>query len=279
MPEVTPRRRAVERGRRACVGVLLSLMATFGGCRRGEVEAVHWRVGYAVEAPYAYLDASGQVTGESPEVMRAVVARAGDVIVEWRLMEFRELIPALEAGRIDAAAAGLFVTPERQKRVNFGTPTFIVDAGLLVPAGNPRQWRSYEACIREGARVAVVSGSVEEAWLRQQGGGKIKPVADAAMGKLAVELGEAEVLFLSGPTVRWLAARAEGKVEAVRVPTPVGMSVAYGAIAFPAGGRGRELADRWNAAAEGWLGRTEHAALVARFGWGAENIPSRKEVR
>jgi polar amino acid transport system substrate-binding protein len=35
------------------------------------------RIGYAVEAPYAFLGTNGEVTGESPEVARRIASRLG----------------------------------------------------------------------------------------------------------------------------------------------------------------------------------------------------------
>ena len=53
------------------------------------------RVGYAVEAPYAFLTPEGEVTGESPEIARAMAQQLGIPKVEWRLTEFGSLIDAI----------------------------------------------------------------------------------------------------------------------------------------------------------------------------------------
>ena len=57
------------------------------------------RIGYTVEAPYAFLKPGGEVTGESPEVAKQIVARLGIRHIEWRQVEFGALISELEAGR------------------------------------------------------------------------------------------------------------------------------------------------------------------------------------
>jgi Bacterial extracellular solute-binding proteins, family 3 len=91
------------------------------------------RIGYAVEAPYAFLKPGGEVTGESPKVAKQIVARPGIRRIEWRQSEFGSLISGLESGRFDVIAAGMFITPERAQRVSFSEPTFHVQQGLLVP--------------------------------------------------------------------------------------------------------------------------------------------------
>jgi polar amino acid transport system substrate-binding protein len=56
------------------------------------------RVGFANEAPYAYLDtAENRLTGEAPEIIRHVMASLGVTEVEGVLTEFGSLIPGLQA--------------------------------------------------------------------------------------------------------------------------------------------------------------------------------------
>ncbi|NTV62864.1 MAG: transporter substrate-binding domain-containing protein, partial [Oscillochloris sp.] len=95
------------------------------------------RIGYAVEAPFAFLAPGDVVTGESPEVARAVVQRLGITQITWVQTDFDQLIPELEEGRFDLIAAGMFITPDRAQRVAFSQPTFHVKQGLLVLVGNP----------------------------------------------------------------------------------------------------------------------------------------------
>ncbi|MBL8112631.1 MAG: transporter substrate-binding domain-containing protein, partial [Acidobacteria bacterium] len=121
------------------------------------------RVAYAVEPPYAYVGADGQVTGESPELARRVIGGLGIPEVRFIQTEFGSLLPGLQAGRYDVVASGMFITPERARVVSFSIPTFRVRQGLLVREGNPRDLHSYrDAVASPEVRVAVVSGSVEE---------------------------------------------------------------------------------------------------------------------
>ena len=95
------------------------------------------RIGYAVEAPYAFLTPDGELTGESPEVAKRITSRLGIPRITWRQVEFASLIDELDAGRIDMIASGMFVTEERARRVAFSIPTFHTHQALLVRAGNP----------------------------------------------------------------------------------------------------------------------------------------------
>lgn len=153
----------------AVIMAVLSLMFRDASLTRHRKEGVI-RIGYALEAPYAFLTSEGEVTGESPEVARQIAASLGIRNVAWRQSEFATLIPKLEAGLIDVIAAGMFITPERAKRVNFSVPTFQVRQGLLVPKGNPRQLHSYrQAAEIVDIYISVLAGSVEEDMLRRHG--------------------------------------------------------------------------------------------------------------
>src|SRR5438874_13035626 len=53
------------------------------------------RVGFANEAPYGFATPDGKLTGEAPEVAKAVLANMGITQVDGVLTEFGSLIPGL----------------------------------------------------------------------------------------------------------------------------------------------------------------------------------------
>jgi polar amino acid transport system substrate-binding protein len=236
------------------------------------------RIGYAIEAPYAFLQ-GGEVTGESPEVARQMVARLGIGHSEWRQVEFGALISELEAGRVDVIAAGMFITPGRAQRVGFSTPTFRVRQGLLVLKGNPRQLHSYaEAVARADVKIAALTGAVEEALLRRLGlpESRLVLVPDALTGRVAVESGVADALALSSPTVQWMALQAQlGRTEMAQpfAQPELAASGPLGVGAFAFRREDRQLRAAWNAALKDYIGSAEHRALVARFGFTPAELP------
>jgi polar amino acid transport system substrate-binding protein len=238
------------------------------------------RVGYAVEAPYAFVAADGTVTGEAPELARRIAAQLGIARVEWHQSEFGALIDELQQGRVDVIAAGMFVTPERSRRVSFSIPTFRVRQGLLARKGNPEQLHGYQDAIaRPAVKLAVIQGSVEERLLAAMGlpEARMLRVPDAAAGQAAVRSGLAAGLALSGPTVRWMAMRSSGgELEAAepfaQPPEELARGLGSGAVAFRK--EDRRLLAAWNARLEAFLGGAEHRALVASFGFTAEDAPA-----
>ena len=236
------------------------------------------RIGYAVEAPYAFLTADGKVTGESPEIARVVAAHLGIPRVEWRLVEFADLIDGLEARRFDVIAAGMFITPERRRRVAFSLPTFQAAPGLLVGKGNPLALHTYADVLRGAdTRIAVLTGATEEGRLLQLGcpDARLVRVPDAASGREAVRCGHVAALALSAPTVRWMASHADAGATEVAEPfvdsAGAPASPALGAMAF----RWDEpdLRRAWNVELARFLGSTEHSRMVAAFGFSKSELP------
>ncbi|WP_281276052.1 ectoine/hydroxyectoine ABC transporter substrate-binding protein EhuB [Geomonas edaphica] len=232
------------------------------------------RIGYAVEAPYAFVTQDGTVTGESPEIAKHIAKTIGIDQITWRQAEFGSLINELEAGRIDVVAAGMFVTPERKMQVAFSAPTFQVRPGLLVPAGNPLRLYSYKELATHDVTVAVLNGSVEENTLRRLGvpSRRLLAVPDTLTGLAAVTSGLAAGMAISSPTARWIAQHSKEQVEAAEAPARVASdSLGLGAFAFRK--EDRALLEAWNRALDGYIGTKEHLTLVSRFGFTADELP------
>lgn len=81
-------------------------------------------------APFEFPDKqSGELTGFDMELIRALGKRAGYEKVTIKGMGFDALIPALDAGNIDVAIAGMSITDARKQKVNFTAPYY--ESGLM----------------------------------------------------------------------------------------------------------------------------------------------------
>jgi polar amino acid transport system substrate-binding protein len=194
-------------------------------------------------------------------------------------MEFDSLIPALEAGRIDVIAAGVFITRERAQRIRFSEPILHVRQGLLTAKGNPRQIHSYEQLlVQPGLKIAVLSGAVEEELLRRIGvpEHQLVTVPDALTGRAAVESGVADGLALSAPAVQWLARGGQlGETEAAEPFDQPGLALKrrLGFVAFAFRKTDRRLCSAWNAALTTFIGTRKHLALISAFGLDRADLP------
>lgn len=224
------------------------------------------RVGYAVEAPYAFVGPGRRITGEGPETARLVAGRLGWRI-EWVQTDFDALIPDLLDERFDLVAAGLFVTPERERLVRFATPELQVPGGLLVRRGNPQGIRTYADLSRPAVKAAAIAGSVEALQLARLQA-SVVTVPDARSGVAAVESGLVAALALSWPSVRGMAAGQPG-LEAVH--DAQGQAGFLVAAAFRP--EDEALARAWSEAQAHVLGSPAHLRAIAPFGFGAADLP------
>ena len=119
------------------------------------------KIGIAGEVPYGYTDASGRVTGEAPEVARAIFQKLGVANVEAKQTSFDALIQGLNAGQYDMVAAGMDITAKRCKSATFSVPDYTALVAFLVPKGNPQQVVDFASAKAKGVKLAVESGAIE----------------------------------------------------------------------------------------------------------------------
>ncbi|MEX8493364.1 transporter substrate-binding domain-containing protein [Sphaerotilus sp.] len=243
-----------------------------GGGQDGDV----LRVGYALEAPYAFLDAQGHLQGEAIDTLRAALQRLGLPEPVWVHVEFPRLIHELRSGRIDVIAAGLFITPERATQVEFTRPTTSVRPGLLVTAGNPLGLHALGDLQRtSGARLAVLDGSVEWTQAREAGipEAQLLRVPDPAGALAAMRSGQAVAFALSTPSLRWILRESPDTLALAtpfEVPRRAGQpDIGYPAYAFR---RGDPMRERIDLALSGYLGSAEHLQTVAGYGFSVDDI-------
>ncbi|BBF23981.1 basic amino acid ABC transporter substrate-binding protein [Sutterella megalosphaeroides] len=108
-------------------------------------------------APFEFLDTeTKQFAGFDMDLIRAVADKAG-YDVEILNMGFDALIPALMTRSIDVIAAGLSITEERAKRVDFTKPYYTAGLSMLVRKGDAQKYPDFKAL--ENQRIAVQIGT------------------------------------------------------------------------------------------------------------------------
>ncbi|KQO33652.1 ectoine/hydroxyectoine ABC transporter substrate-binding protein EhuB [Pseudomonas chengduensis] len=230
------------------------------------------RIGYANETPFAYTALDGSVTGESPEIVKKIFERMGVEKINPVLTEWGSLIPGLRASRFDLIAAGMYITPERCKQVLFTDPHYQLPDTLLVKTGNPKGLHSYEDIAKSGAKVAIMSGTVNLGYARSAGitNDQILQVPDTTAQLQAVRAGRADAAVGTQLTMKGLADKGGDSVEAIAEFKDDPAHTGYGALAFRP--EDKELRDAVNAELKQWLGSEEHLATVGPFGFDQSNI-------
>lgn len=243
------------------------------------VETGRIRVGYANEAPFAYMDSgSGRLTGEAPEVLRKVMMDLGVSEIEGVLTEFGSLIPGLQANRFDIIAAGMYVTPERCKQVIFSNPTYGIGSAFIVAQGNPKSLHSFaDVAADPSLRLGVVVGAIESEYASASGVASEQVVvfSDAASAMEGVAGGRVDAYAATALTVNDLLAKRTDRVERAQPftdPVVDGQDVrGYGAFGFRQDDA--ELRDAVNQALADYIGTPEHAGAVESFGFTSGELP------
>jgi polar amino acid transport system substrate-binding protein len=241
------------------------------------------RVGYANEAPYAYMDsAERRLTGEAPEIIRHVMSELGVTEVEGVLTEFGALIPGLKANRFDVIAAGMYVTPARCEQIAFSDPTYSIGEAFIVEKGNPLDLHSYEdVANHESATIGVMAGAVEHGYARDIGvpENRIIVFPDNVSGLDGVKAGRVDAFAATSLTVQDILNKAGDedveKADPFTDPIIDGESIrGYGA--FGVRPEDTELLAAINGVLADYIGSPEHLELVKPFGFTEANDPGGK---
>lgn len=238
------------------------------------------RIGFANEAPYAYVDTkTGKLTGEAPEIARVVLKRLGINEVKGVLTEFGSLIPGLKANRFDIIAAGMYITKPRCGQIAFSNPTYSIGEAFVVRQGNPRKLHSYEDVAKnQKARLGVVTGAIERDYAVKSGvpTQRLRVLPDAPSALEAVAAGRIDAYGGTSLTINDLLRKASNPQleRATPFTDPVinGESVrGYGAFGFRQADKA--LMAAFNQELEQFIGSPEHLGIVKQFGFTQNELP------
>ncbi len=237
-------------------------------------KAGYIRVGFANEAPFGYATASGKLTGEAPEIAKAVFAKMGIKEVDGVLTEWSSLIPGLKARRFDVIAAGMFITPPRCEQVLFSEPTYRLGQSFLVRKGNPKKLHSYaDVAKNDGIKLGVMAGAVERGYARDAGipDDRVIELPDQVAMLAAVRAGRVDAGALTALSVERMARKGSSRVErAMPFETPE-KAIGYGAFAFRKEDSG--LVAEFNKHLKAFVGTPAHQKLVGAFGFTKTELP------
>jgi polar amino acid transport system substrate-binding protein len=235
------------------------------------------RVGFANEAPFGYATPEGKLTGEAPEVAKAILKKMGIEQVDGVLTEFGSLIPGLKAGRFDIIAAGMFINPKRCQEINFSEPSYGIGQAFLVPKGNPKGLKDYSSVAgNPDIKLAVMAGAVEGGYAKESG---VKPeqlvvLPDGPSLLAAVEGGRADAAALTALSIANLASKGQN----VEMTQPFGEVAGQSVVGHGGFGFRKEdtdLLQEFNKHLKEFIGSDEHLALVTPIGFGKDFLPTK----
>ena len=142
--------------------VLACLAATLlAGCGGSDSNTLKM-ITEATFPPYEFL--RGQdIVGIDVEICRAVAQRMGREFL-CETVDFDSVIPAVISGKADLAAAGITVTEDRKKNVDFSVP--YVKTGIVVIYKKSNPFTSVDQL--KGKRIGVQGGTTSETFVLEQ---------------------------------------------------------------------------------------------------------------
>lgn len=215
------------------------------------------RVGVALSPPWA-LRANGELAGFEVDVARKLAEDLG-VTADIRVLPWERLIPALEFGEIDLIAAGLTITPERARQVNFSDPYASGGVALATNLRTTDQVTQFGDLDVADYRIGAVVDSVALTLVRRLlPNATLVEFESADGGGDALADGEIDGFLETEPVPTFLALEHPGVVD-VPLPRPLletraGFAVGKGDPDFLA------FLDAWIVArtADTWLPTTHH---------------------
>lgn len=186
--------------------------------------------------PFESLDIeTKEYVGYDIDMIREIAKRAG-FDYELRTMDFNGIIPALQTGNVDIAIAGITITEEREKKIDFSDPYYDSGLKLMVRADNDSIETTEDL---KGKSVSTKIGSTSYDYLTNEieGIGEVTPYPGTSQMYMALISGNVDAAFYDVPNVLYfIKTRGKDKVKAVG---PVYEGQQYG-IAFPQDSKWRE---------------------------------------
>ena len=163
-------------------------------------------------APFEFpKEGSKELTGFDVELIQALGKQLG-YKVEMESMGFDALIPALNAGNIDVAIAGMTITDERKKVVDF-TESYYT-SGLMIMVRNDSTVKSIDDL--KGKTIACQIGTTGEFKSRSVEGATVKAFNTQDEAALELKNGGADAVIGDAPVIDYYMAQAgKGEVKTV----------------------------------------------------------------
>ena len=131
------------------------------GCAQKESDTVKM-ITEATFPPYEFLRGQ-EIVGIDVEICRAVAQKLGKNF-HCETVDFDSVIPAVISGKADLAAAGITVTEDRKKNVDFSIP--YVKTGIVVVYKKDNPFKGKDQL--KGKKIGVQGGTTSEAFVTDE---------------------------------------------------------------------------------------------------------------
>ena len=136
--------------------LLVGLMGAAMLCGCGQKDNTFKMITEATFPPYEFLRGQ-EIVGIDVEICRAVATKLGRPF-KAETVDFDSVIPAVISGKADVGAAGITVTEDRKKNVDFSIP--YVKTGIVVIYKKSNPFKNVEQL--KGKKIGVQGGTTSE---------------------------------------------------------------------------------------------------------------------
>lgn len=178
-----------------------------GSGSEGGSDGETYSVGIDTTYPPFEFEQDGEYTGIDIDLITAIADNQGFEI-DFNAMDFGGIIPAMQAGQLDIAIAGMSITDERKEIVDFSDPYFEAGISLVVSEDNT-DIASLDDL--EGKTVVVKSGTTGADFAmenEEEYGYEITQLDDSPAMFQEVANGNADVLFEDYPVIAYAIAES-----------------------------------------------------------------------
>ncbi|PLR96533.1 transporter substrate-binding domain-containing protein [Bacillus sp. T33-2] len=197
---------------------LLILSLVLSGCGGEETSSGDggkvYRVGIDTTYPPFEFEEDGEYKGIDIDIINAI-AESQDFKIKLSPLDFGGIIPAMQAGELDLAIAGMSITDERKKTVDFSEPYFDAGLTLVVKKGN-KDIKTIDDL--KGKTVAVKKGTTGATFAQEHAdkkGFKVAQFNDSPAMFQEVANGNADVLIEDYPVIAYAIAKNDPGLEIV----------------------------------------------------------------
>ncbi|RZM81983.1 basic amino acid ABC transporter substrate-binding protein [Leptolyngbya iicbica] len=178
--------------------------------------------------PFEFQDENGELAGFDIDLMNAIGETAG-LEVQFESLPFDGIIPALQAGTVDAAISGMTITEERLQTVDFSRPYVKAGLAIAVQADNTEVATLDDL---QDKRIAVQIGTTGAETAAEIPGAELSTFDSAPLALQELANGNVDAVINDAPVT--LDAIASGNIDGLKVVGELLTTEFYG-IALPKG--------------------------------------------
>ena len=108
---------------------------------------------------------SGEVIGLDADIAKIIASNMG-VKIKFAKMPFSDLLPALEAGKVDMVISSMTMTLERNLKVAFVGPYYVSGKGILTKGDNITKLQQTEGLNNPEFKVAALANSTSQKFVQ-----------------------------------------------------------------------------------------------------------------